>query len=139
MYGDELAREYESPEHSRFHRLTVDAYAAQHPGAESPQSIQSVAVHLSRLCLILEHDFSVERANDAMLAIVQNEEKFRWLEPPKARGGVTVADVHAAATAEEHLARVQDWAQSVWSAWSGHHAVIRQWLPGSLTKTSKPA
>ncbi|HLF87607.1 MAG TPA: DUF5946 family protein [Anaerolineales bacterium] len=34
--------------------LIVDAYAAQHPGTPSPQSIQSVAVHLIALYGVLE-------------------------------------------------------------------------------------
>jgi len=132
MYGEVLAREYGNPERAKYHRLTVDAYAVQHPGTESPQSTQSVAMHLSRLCLILEFGFKVELANDAMLAIVKNAQSFRWLEPPKSRGFVTVANVHAAVTEADHLRLVHEWAQSAWTAWSDHHGKIRQWLPGEL-------
>ena len=62
IYGEVLAREYSDLAYAAVHRLTVDAYAVQHPGQPSPQSIQSVGVHLLRLCLILEHGFSAAAA-----------------------------------------------------------------------------
>ena len=128
-YGEVLAREYGDPAYGKLHRLSVDTYAVQHPGSVSPQAIQSVAVHLSRLCIILEDGFSIEHANDVMLAIHKVERQFRWLEPPRARGEVTVAEVLAARTADEHLRQVDRWAKSVWAAWAEHHATIRGWLP----------
>ncbi len=128
-YGEVLAREYGDPAYRRLHRLSVDAYAAQHPGTPSPQAIQSVAVHLCRLCMVLEEGLSIEHANDVMLEIHKVERPFRWLEPPRVRGDVTVADVLGARTADEHLRQVERWAKSVWAAWSGHHATIRSWLP----------
>lgn len=109
--------------------MTVDAYAVQHPGSASPQAIQSVAVHLCRLCVILENSFSIEHANDVMLAIQKVEHQFRWLEPPRSRGEITVADVLAAPTADEHLRQVERWAKSCWAAWAEHHPTIRGWLP----------
>ena len=72
VYGEVLAREYSDPSFFEVHRLTVDAYAVQHPGAKDRQSIQSVGVHLIRLCLFLERDLSPENANDAMLAAGKN-------------------------------------------------------------------
>ena len=42
VYGEVLAREYEDPYFFEVHRLTVDAYAVQHPGSTDRQSIQSV-------------------------------------------------------------------------------------------------
>ena len=132
LYGEVLAREYSDPAYLAIHRLTVDAYAAQHPGRPSPQSFQSVAVHLGRLCLLLERGIDFRRANDAMLALVRNESQFRWLTPPKNPGAMTVADVHRADSASAHVNQVRLWADSVWEAWSPHHATIRSWLPPSL-------
>lgn len=48
-FGEVLAREYSAVNYGLNHRLTVDAYALQHPGKHSPQSIQSIAVHLVSL------------------------------------------------------------------------------------------
>jgi hypothetical protein len=130
LYGEVLAREYNNPAaYAQTHRLTGDAYAVQHPGRPSPQSVQSVAGHLIRLCLLLECGLEPRRANDAMLNAIRSKKQFVWLEPPATRGAITVADVHRATTPEEHVARVRDWAQSAWQAWSPHHAQIRAWLP----------
>jgi hypothetical protein len=47
LYGAVLAREYEDLRFARWHQLTVDAYAAQHPGSpDDRRAVQSVAVHL---------------------------------------------------------------------------------------------
>jgi Family of unknown function (DUF5946) len=62
-----LAREYQDQRFFIVHRLTVDSYAVQHPGNPSRQSIQSVGVHLVRLCLFFEHELTPDRANQAML------------------------------------------------------------------------
>jgi hypothetical protein len=129
IYGEVLAREYSNVAFSQTHRVTVDAYAAQHPGHPSPQSIQSVAGHLIRLCLLLEYGLEIERANAAMLKAIESKKKFAWLTPPPSRGALTVLDVHRASSVEYHVQRVSAWAASVWAAWAPHHDQIRQWLP----------
>lgn len=128
-YGEVLAREYSDPVYMDMHRLTVDAYAAQHPGQPSPQSIKSVGVHLIRLCLLLEGGLAMAQANDAMLAINRTKHQFTWLTPPPTLGAMTVADVRDAAAVDEHKERVGLWAADVWAAWSPHHATIRAWVP----------
>ena len=127
VYGEVLAREYSQPAYYQVHKLTVDAYAVQHPGQPSPQSVQSVALHLIRLCLVLERGFDGPRATAAMQAAAQRKEAFRWLDPPASRGEITVADVHRAASAGDHVARVRAWAEAAWRAWSVHHPVVHGW------------
>jgi hypothetical protein len=131
-YGEVLAREYSDAAYASNHRLSVDAYAVQHPGRPSPQSIQSVAVHLIRLCLLLECGLEMSRANDAMLKATESKKKFVWLEPPPSRGAITVADIHRAKNPQEHVMRVREWAKSAWRAWSPHHSQIRAWLPSGF-------
>jgi hypothetical protein len=132
-YGKVLAREYGNPAaYGPNHRLSVDAYAVQHPGQPSPQSIQSVAVHLIRLCLLLERGLEMSRANDAILKATESKKKFVWLEPPSSRGAVTVIDVHRAKNPQEHVMRVREWAESAWRAWSPHHSQIRALLPSGF-------
>ena len=128
-YGEVLVREYSDPVYYRIHRLTVDAYAVQHPGQPSPQSIQSVAAHLISLCLVLEHGVDVQRATAAMQKAVKTKGRFAWLTPPASTGAVTVAEVRAAQTAEEHEKQVHAWARAAWEAWSPQHATIQNWLP----------
>ncbi|HVC37091.1 MAG TPA: DUF5946 family protein [Gammaproteobacteria bacterium] len=127
-YGEVLAREYSDPAYFQVHRLTVDAYAVQHPGQLSAQSIQSVAVHLIRLCLLLEQGLDMPHANAAMLTAVKSKGSYTWLAPPPSLGSMTIADVHGAKDAEEHKRLVRAWAASAWSAWSPHHETIHRWL-----------
>ncbi|MGH8398309.1 MAG: DUF5946 family protein [Gammaproteobacteria bacterium] len=130
-YGEVLAREYSDQAYFQVHRFTVDAYAVQHPGQPSAQSIQSVAVHLIRLCPLLERGLDMQRANTAMLAAAAPASKshYVWLTPPPSLGSMTVAEVHKAKNVEEHMRLVHAWAASAWSAWSPHHATIHAWLP----------
>lgn len=75
-FGDVLAREYSDPVYFDIHRLSVDAYAVQHPGRPSRQSIQSVGVHLVRLHLFLEQGLAPEKANAAMLAAAKEKHTY---------------------------------------------------------------
>src|SRR5262245_21594553 len=63
-----------------------------------------------------------------MDAATRTKERFHWLAPPASLGTLTVLDV-ADATPAEYPARVREWAESAWTAWAGHHATIRGWLP----------
>lgn len=127
-YGEVLAREYGDVHYARNHRLTVDAYAVQHPGHPSPQSIQSVALHLISLCLVLERRFPMEKATEALAGATKLEGLLFWLTPPPSRGTLTVADVQRAAGAPAHLDLVSQWASCAWTAWAPHHAQVRTWL-----------
>ena len=126
-FGRVLAREYSDPQFFETHRLTVDSYAVQHPGRPSRQSIQSVGVHLVRLCLFIEHELAPEEANSAMLAAARRKSEYFWLEPPASLGVLTVADIDACASVQQHKALVRSWAAQMWQVWAPHHATIRGW------------
>jgi hypothetical protein len=106
-YGRVLARAYSTTSLADVHRLSVDAYAAQHPGQPSPQSMKSVGVHLVHLCLTVERGFDVREANRIMVAISKVKGRFSWLEPPASLGPVTVAHVAAVEGVEGHRAAVR--------------------------------
>ncbi len=125
VYGEVLAKEYGEYQYPDIHRLTVDAYAVQHPGKPSRQSIQSVCVHLLALYMAFEKKMAARDITFAMRQILAKEPTFHWLEPPEDLGSITVQDVAKAKNLEEHTALVNEWAKSVWQAWSGHHALIR--------------
>lgn len=126
-FGRVLAKEYSDQRFFAVHRLTVDSYAVQHPGQPSRQSIQSVGVHLVRLCLFLEQNLDPAKANDAMLAAAKQKSTYHWLEPPPSLGALTAADIEAASDADGHILRVRQWADQMWQVWSPYHQVIRQW------------
>ena len=134
-----LAREYGDPAYFRLHQLTVDAYVVQHPGEPERRTVQSLALHLITLCLVLER-----RADPAAGPTVHRRlagrATFHWLEPPASRGRLTVADVRRARSAAEHAAAVEEWARDVWGAWKPHHAVVRGWIERELgASTPRPS
>lgn len=126
-FGEVLAREYGDARLYRVHRLSVDSYAVQHPGGDSRQAVQSVGVHLARLCLLLERGLSPEQANDAMLRIARAKSSMFKLVRPPFLGAITVADVLAARGVEQHVEAVMAWARSAWDAWSEQHESVRRW------------
>lgn len=135
LYGEVLGRQYGEAGYGAASGLTVDAYAAQHPHDPGRRNRQSVAVHLISLCLVLEHDLAPYATADALRRHVDRRratgQEWPWLTPPASLGAVSVADVHAAADAEEHVRRVDAWARSVWEAWSAHHPQVRAWASSS--------
>jgi hypothetical protein len=127
-YGEVLAREYGDRGHWVSHRLTVDAYAVQHPGRPSRKSAQSVAGHLMSLCVLLERGMPAEGATKVLAAAVDCGVPYPWLTPPASRGDIIVADVRKAADAGEHAEVVLRWAKGAWSAWAPRHGQIHAWL-----------
>ncbi|MCA9874798.1 MAG: hypothetical protein KC441_14105 [Anaerolineales bacterium] len=113
--------------------LLVDAYAAQHPGVPSNQSIQSVAVHVLVLYGILDKELSPELALTIRLKAVSDRApkhgRYRWLTPPDFTGSITVADVAAQPTPAARTTLVNRYIHEVWSRWSaGHRDTIAAWF-----------
>jgi hypothetical protein len=137
-YSEVLAREFADPAlFQRVHRLTVDTYAVQHPGSPSPQSIQSVAVHLMSLRTLIEGASSSQWATKVIREAVREKGGFAWLEPPKSMGPLTLVDVWRAKGAAEHERTVREWANAAWTAWAAHHETVRRWcssIGGSRTR-----
>ncbi len=131
-FGTVLEREYANAAYARLHRLTVDAYAVQHPGEAdpepSPQAIRSVCLHLISLYAVLERRVEPAHATRLLSTASQHRDWFRWLEPPTTVGEVTVVDVALATTAEAHEQAVTRWAESAWGAWRDHHATVAGWV-----------
>lgn len=127
IFGEVLAKEYGDYRYPQVHRLTIDVYAAQHPGKPSKQSIQSVTVHLIGLHIMLDQNFDAQWTTKAIKKASQFSENYVWLEPPASSGELTILDVQGAANLKEHTDRVHIWAHSVWRAWESHHEQIRLW------------
>ena len=105
-YGELLVRDYSDPAYRAMHRLVVDAYAVQHPGRPSPQAIQSVAIHLIALCVILERGWDFQRASK-LLGVAAAREHYTWLAPPAAPATLTVLHPLAAPSAAAHAQAVR--------------------------------
>ena len=127
VFGEVLSREYSDFRYAAVHQLTVDTYAVQHPGTPSPQSIQSVAVHLMSLHLMLERGYASRQATKAIQRATSLDDVFEWLDPPDSLGALTSEHVHAARGAAAHQERVREWAAAVWNAWDRYHETVRRW------------
>ncbi len=131
VYGDVLGREYGEFGYPEIHRLTVDAYAAQHPGMESRRASQSVAIHLIALHLRFDEGMSASEILRAIRTTVARGKSYEWLTPPSYADALTIVDVRGAADLEEHVSRVEAWGRSVWDAWATHHETVQRWASGS--------
>jgi len=131
LFDEVLAREFGDYRYARLHRLTVDAYALQHP-AEYMRSAKSYAAHLTGACAALEGNVMAD-TNRAVQQWLNGAKAWPRPDqpPPLQRGVLTVCHVHEAATADEHLRRVREWAESAWDAWRAYHHLARQWLSGA--------
>ena len=135
VFNAVLEREYCDPAYGEAHLFTVDAFCLQHSEQCGPRSN---AFHLMRLCWLIERGGNpgIRQVRAGGRAFYKAREEsvrhFPFLEPPAARGEVTVVSVLQAQTAEEHAERARAWGQSVWDAWSGHHTwareQVRQWF-----------
>ncbi len=132
VFCNVLAKEYTKyNELWQTHRLTVDTYAAQHPGNGDRRAVQSVFIHLTRLYLMLEKGLSGKDANNAMKLITMHKNEFIYLDPlPDFSGTLNILDVAKAGNLDEHRQIVEKWAISVWNAWGVHHYKIK----GFVTK-----
>ena len=128
-FGKVIAREFQNPDLMEVHRLSVDAWAVQHPGDGSRRAIQSVGLHLARLRVQLEGGLSLGDANAAMLAFAARKSTLPELAPRRAYS-LTVADVVGAEAPRDHALAVRAWAQAVWADWADHHDFIRGWSAG---------
>ena len=128
LFDEVLAREYGDYRYARMHRLTVDAYALQHP-AEYMRSAKSYAAHLTGLYAALETDAMAE-TNRAVQQWLNGSHVFpRPDNPaPRQRGMLTVIHVHEAVDPDDHLRRVREWALSAWTAWHAYHHLARHWV-----------
>jgi Family of unknown function (DUF5946) len=111
-------------------RLVVDTYHVQHPGTRQVRALQSVAVHLMGLCMILDRGTEslqlMPVARDR--APVRRTLDLHWLDPPRPNGTLTVRGPLDAAGGDQHAASVEAWARDVWTAWAPHHDTVRGWL-----------
>lgn len=127
LYGKLNAGRDTREEGTRQRRLVADAYAAQHPGAADRRALQSVAVHLMGLCMLLEREGENRRPVPVLGRLpARRTLDLHWLDPPAPNGRLTIADI--AASGPDHASSVEAWAKDVWRAWAPHHATVRTWL-----------
>jgi hypothetical protein len=126
LYGALLSREFGAFD-AEAHRLSVDTYAAQHPGGPTPRGIQSTCTHLVALCLTLEHGWATDQIRPVMRDLARGR-IFEpvWLSPPEGYR-ITLIHLLEATAPDAYAESVRQWARSTWEAWSAHHDQLRAW------------
>ena len=113
--------------------LLTDAYMVQHPGVPSPQSIQSVAVHLLTLYGVLEKGLPAKSALWIRLRAVRDgsvpkHNRFIWLTPPSFANSLTIHDIIQALTPTERTAVTDQYVRQIWSTWSADYTnTVANW------------
>jgi hypothetical protein len=107
------------------HQLTVDAYAAQHPGPQVPAI--SVPFALIGLHLVLDEGWSGNAVRAAHQALARRASRWPRFQAPDQRGAMTAADVSTAESPTRHAEMVRAWAACVWRAWEPEQAAVRSW------------
>lgn len=128
LYGQLLAREYQSFEYMQVHSLTVDAYALQHPGQVSPQTNLSANIHLASLYSYFMLDFPVSRLPEVKGLLAERTIQYDWLQPPASQTGINVKSVLQSKNAAEHQAAVIKWSEYIFSVWKPHHTTAAGYL-----------
>lgn len=106
--------------------LVVDTYMAQHPGdGTDRRDRQSVFVHLTAICAVLERGSAPARSPDVLRAVLAGRTDYPILPRAAGPGDVNILHVVGAADVEDHDRRVRDWATSVWDSYAADHATIR--------------
>jgi hypothetical protein len=132
LFGEVSGRQYADARYRVGGLQLIDAYAVQHPGVPGRRSSQSVWIHLVSLCLRLERGLPDDVTIRLVQRLASEKRDYPWLEPPASLGTVTIVDVHAASTAEEHVATVRVWSESAWEAWAVHREDIREVAAGLI-------
>ncbi|MEM6796655.1 MAG: DUF5946 family protein [Acidobacteriota bacterium] len=123
-FGEVLAREYENPQYMAVHALTVDAYALQHPGYESAQTINSANVHLASLYCFFELGKSIGELSQVKQDLTRYKDQFLWMDPPEEASEITVADVLESESASEHREAVLRWSEYIYGRWEAQYPYI---------------
>ena len=126
-YGELLAVLSAYPALQVARQCCVDAYAAQHPGTDTPQAIQSVALHLVSLCSYLKLGRPVTDSQDVIRRLLRHKDAYKRLQTPSFASTRTIVDMPATIPPAMIPAEARAWAQSVWAAWLPHHAQVAEW------------
>jgi hypothetical protein len=119
-----------------------DAYGVQHHGDESPQAIQSVAVHLLNIHGIISGRTTQPRW--ALGRAIRVRGVFHKLEPPPLGSALTIRHLFSGGGVTKPVTR-HDYAQSVYEAWMALHRVtVEEWyasyvVPDKLAAKDGPA
>ena len=124
------ARAYADEAYARVRDLAFDTYCMQHLETYC-RSAKSYAAHLTRLCCGLNYDGD-PRVYEAIQYWLNGAAKIQ--KPPVLDylGSMTIMEISATSSAEEHVRLVQAWAANVWEAYRPQHELAHTWIKLAL-------
>lgn len=128
QYAAAVSCFYSDPSLVPLRQYVVDAYACQHPLAATRRGVQTTALCLMTLDLVLECGLDVAlgpRLHQEMMR--ERRGAFTALAAPDLRTALTHRHLLTAPSQHTRGERAREWAQSVWDAWTEHHRQVRQW------------
>jgi hypothetical protein len=111
-----MALESSDYRYARLHRVVVDCYCLQHPD-QYCVSAKSLIAHICGLCIAQEPG-SNQMAYKALQRSLNGNPVLEKASVPQWRGGLTIADVLASPDSKTYARIVDEWAKSVWQAYS---------------------
>lgn len=129
MRDELLTRDFQEAAYWRYHRLAIDTYCLQHP-LDYCESAKSLAAHLCGLCVRFEMDNSEDILRGIQKWLSTNPTLFRP-DVPDFRGVRTIADAYGMDNPVDYGRAVEEWGQSVWTAYRDLHANAREWITQS--------
>jgi len=116
--------------------LWGDAYGVQHHGGDSPQAIQSVAVHLLDLHGIISG--KTTRAGWAIERALRVRGVFQKLDPPKLGSALTFRHLFPGGGVGTPVTRSQ-YVISVYEAWMAlHRSIVEHWYERYVVSDETP-
>ena len=130
MFTEIMEREFSDLRYWKGHQFTVDAYACQHVGLkEDKRAVNSVNIHLASLYGIFEEGVPISETPKLRSQFSQHykgRDILKRLEPPKSFGKLSIYELWNNEDANLHYELAENWARSVWNAWSHQHKMIAE-------------
>ncbi len=110
-------------------RLVTDGYMVQHPGVPERRAIQSVGLHLVALHLVLERGLPPAQLSSTLQRVLARPPEWRWLDPPRPNGALTIAALEAAAIEPDPALgiAIDAFVRGIWNSWAAHQVQVRAW------------
>jgi hypothetical protein len=108
------------------HQHVVDAYAAQHVGAQTKAITTAFA--LIGLYLLVERRYSGRQVQLAHMRLARKRKQWPTFTPPPARPALTVIDVMRAEPGTPRDQAILAWCVSVWESWGDRRAQVAHLL-----------
>jgi len=99
------------------HQHVVDAFTAQ--TADRDTKPIAIAFALIGLCLYLEKNYTGKQVQLAHMALARHKREWPKFDLPESRGEITVSDVLSEPAGPVRDAKIREWCESVWEAYSG--------------------